>query len=873
MTNLICEDEKRREDVRASHFNGLDYLEVDDAQTKLTVFFLGKAPEDMQLENIRLTGGRRVRDVKVVDFELVHAPEADQDDQLLVWVDKPGDFSTYTLCLVALDKQGHPTGEPLPGFDPRYFCLDFSFKAGCSSDLDCKTPEGCPPEPRPAPEINYLAKDYASFRQLLLDRLSLLIPDWKERHVPDLGIALVELLAYTGDYLSYYQDAVATEAYLNTARQRISVRRHARLVDYRMHEGCNARAWVTLETDTEQELAPKAFYLITGKALSLPGQVLSLDDLAFIPASHYEVFAPLTADPAQKIHIYPAHNRMAFYTWGDGSEGGECCLPKGATSATLKDAWEPEPESENPYTQTAYEKPAPPPQARKRMLRLQPGDVLIFEEVFGPRTGNPADAAPSHRHAKRMTRDTPDIDPLYDQPVLEIEWAEEDALPFPLCLSTIGDPPACKPLEGVSVARGNVILVDHGRAVEEDLGCVPFDHTEEECPTPCHPPESRAIPGRFRPVLKVTDLVFSQPLPGRSSAHGLFHQNPRLALPKAHLLNTAAPPHQPADKPTNEQTDQSTPQPTSWLPQYDLLASGPDDLHFVVEMDDARRAHLRFGNGEMGKQPEANSCFTASYRVGVALAGNVGAKTISHIVFRHLVSGVDIRPENPLPAVGGTAPEPVEEVKLFAPHAFRHHLERAILPEDYAAIVLRDFPHKVQRAAAILRWMGSWYEVLVVIDPLGTDTADPELLQEIAGHLYRYRRIGHDLSVQPARYAPLDVEMRVCVQPGFVRGHVKAALLNTFSNRMPPDGKPGFFHPDALTFGEGVHLSRLVAAAQAVQGVESVEVTRLQRLFEPPNGEIENGLLPLGPLEIARLDNDPGFPENGQLTLIMEGGR
>ena len=82
------------------------------------------------------------------------------------------------------------------------------------------------------------------------------MPDWTERHVPDLGIALVELLAYTGDYLSYYQDAVATEAYLDTARQRISVRRHARLVDYYLHEGCNARAWVCIETDSDFALDP-----------------------------------------------------------------------------------------------------------------------------------------------------------------------------------------------------------------------------------------------------------------------------------------------------------------------------------------------------------------------------------------------------------------------------------------------------------------------------------------------------------------------------------------------------------------------------------------------------------------------------------------
>ena len=86
------------------------------------------------------------------------------------------------------------------------------------------------------------------------------MPDWKERHVPDIGITLVEVLAYVGDHLSYYQDAVATEAYLETARKRVSVKRHARLVDYVMHEGCNARAWVCVHTDTNLSLDLSSVY-------------------------------------------------------------------------------------------------------------------------------------------------------------------------------------------------------------------------------------------------------------------------------------------------------------------------------------------------------------------------------------------------------------------------------------------------------------------------------------------------------------------------------------------------------------------------------------------------------------------------------------
>lgn len=185
----------------------------------------------------------------------------------------------------------------------------------------------------------------------------------------------------------------------------------------------------------------------------------------------------------------------------------------------------------------------------------------------------------------------------------------------------------------------------------------------------------------------------------------------------------------------------------------------------------------------------------------------------------------------------------------------------------------REFKDKVQRAAAKLRWTGSGYEVLVAVDQLAEEEADPELLDAITGRLHRYRRMGHDLVVKSARRVPLDIEMVVCVLPNYLRGHIKAELLDLFSNRTLPDGRRGFCHPDHLTFGEGVYLSKLVAAAQTVEGIESVGVTRLQRFNEPANQEIENGVLPLGPFEIARLDSDPSFPENGRLNLDMRGGR
>jgi hypothetical protein len=464
------------------------------------------------------------------------------------------------------------------------------------------------------------------------------------------------------------------------------------------------------------------------------------------------------------------------------------------------------------------------------------GDVLIFEEVIGPRTGNPADSDPTHRHAVRLTAMRRDVDALYDVPVVEIEWSEEDALPFPLCLSTLG--PDCEPLEDVSVAWGNVVLVDHGILVEQDLGTV---EAEEPGPACCVGEGLRAeVPiraKRFRPVLKHGPLVFREPVQEGASATRLLAQDPRRAVPQISL-------------------------PAPWTAQRDLLASGPSDFHFVVETDDGGRGHLRFGDGELGRRLESGTAFPAVYRIGGGPAGNVGPESIAFAVAGTL-SGIRLVPRNPLAARGGTAPEPVSEVKLLAPHAFRSELRRAIAAEDYARIVERDFTGRVQRAAATLRWTGSGPEVLVAVDLKGGGE-DEALLGEIERGLEPYRRIGHDVVVRRAEHVPLAVTLEVCARPSYLCGHVRAAVLEAL-------GK--IFHPDALRFGDGIAASRIVAAAKAVTGVEDVRLKQLERLHEGPRTELEDGFLPLGPMEIARLDNDPRYPENGQLTLVMGGGR
>ena len=228
---------------------------------------------------------------------------------LTLTVDQAGDFSWYELQLI---DPAAPEFSPA-GIDPVLASIRFSFKAQCPSDFDCETQHHCPPASLPEPLLDYLAKDYASFRRLMLDRMGQLIPGGQDAHPADFSSALVEMLAHVGDLLSYRQDAVATEAYLGTARRRVSLRRHARLLDYAVHEGCNSRAFVCVEVAPQADgrsLPARSMLLTRGVEPEAP--VLRSEQLARLPEDGSLVFETLHA-----LSLHSAHNRIALHDWGE----------------------------------------------------------------------------------------------------------------------------------------------------------------------------------------------------------------------------------------------------------------------------------------------------------------------------------------------------------------------------------------------------------------------------------------------------------------------------------------------------------------------------------------------------------------------------
>jgi predicted phage baseplate assembly protein len=406
-----------------------------------------------------------------------------------------------------------------------------------------------------------------------------------------------------------------------------------------------------------------------------------------------------------------------------------------------------------------------------------------------------------------------------------------------------------------------MLLVDHGRWVQgEDLGEVPAPHQAyaQATGSTCDPPPLRYVAARFQPRLKegpltrvgtVARIVVTRgrtervrvPFDPDASAAAAMRWRVADALPAIEL--------------------------PGWRVRHDLLGSGATSRDFVVETGDDGSARLRFGDGVNGTRPDAGTSFTAHYRVGNGSAGNVGSDTIT------LAAAADARirsVRNPLPAQGGAEPESAPDVRRRAPQAFRTQ-ERAVTPEDYAAMAMRD--PDVQRAVGTPRWTGSWHTVFVTVDRRSGRMVDASFEGGLREALERYRMAGQDLEVDAPRYVALELELQVCVGPDHFRGDVEAALRAVLGSRDLPDGTRGLFHPDHFTFGQPVYLSLVYKAAHGVAGVDSVVVSRFQRQGTDTDEHVDAGVLEVGRLEVARLDDDPNYPERGVLRLVLHGGK
>jgi hypothetical protein len=422
-------------------------------------------------------------------------------------------------------------------------------------------------------------------------------------------------------------------------------------------------------------------------------------------------------------------------------------------------------------------------------------------------------------------KQAPLTDPVSGTEVTEVSWAEADALPAPLCLSsTVGG----SVVGSVSVARGNIVLADQGTWVNaEELPSVPAS-------------------GRYYPRLMHSPVTFAVPFAAPASATAFRTQDPGQAVPAVTL----------ADSEDN-----------GWKPRPDLLSSGPGDRHFVVEVERDGTAFLRFGDGQHGALPDPGLTFTARYRVGNGTPGNVGRDALGQAVLPVTtppfpasgIAGV----RNPLPVTGGVDMESMDHIRQFAPFAFQAQ-RRCVTEDDYGqqAVLLPG----IQAARGTLRWTGSWYTAFVSVEPAAS-VLSAELAAAVTEDMSLLAMAGTDVAVEPAIIVGLRIELAVCVAADHFRGDVQTALMTTFT------GPGGLLDAANFTFGQTVYASPLIAAAQAAEGVSSVTLAVFSRLDAPWADGVADGFLTMGRLEIPRCDNDPDHLDRGLFTLALDGGK
>lgn len=826
--------DRRTAIIQSPEFNGIDFVEIaDPSQTVLRVHFLNALPLGALPSLPLIQGGETIPTVAV---EPIKPGDWGYDEGHLVLtlrVGAPGDFSTYTLSIAS------------PVLDPFFDHVAFSFKALCPSDLDCEAPAPpCPPLAGNPPPIEYLAKDFLSFRQALLDFSTLRYPQWQERSEGDFGMMFLEALSALADDLSYTQDRVAAEAALVTATQRRSVVRHARLVDY--EPGPALSASVLLQFDVAPGVAelPDGLQVIAQGPDGSPTFFetgTSLVERMIDPATG----ALRTAPPQTTVSALWNSGRLQPY-WFDDSQQ---CLMAGATHMHLLGRGYDFQPGQMLLIETQGATTADPP---IRQIVTLTGASEVCDEVFT----RPADNSPSPPF---MTCPVSPPAAMAPTAVTRIAWGTADAIAVNRDLTK-------------TVLAGNILPATQGRTVLNEQFAI----------TAAAPGDLTTPPSVVRVGARST-----QPdgTPGTTMPLQMY------SLTGGAVAWLPPPAGDTTDPPQPEilllqQTDTGGQILWGWNQQ--LVEAGEFDTAYTLDpavytpilrnSDNTLQYEyggdtgdtIRFGGNGFAITPDDGTYFAASYRVGAGAAGNVAANAISRVAPDQAAGAGVMAVTNPLPASGGADPETITSVQLLAPQAFRAVQYRAVIPADYEAAA--ETLSWVERAGTVFRWTGSWLTVFTTPEPLATEEATIDERIELITLLNRYRMAGYESYVPDPDYVSIDLAIQLCAAFDAYQGDVETAVLAAL-NPLGQSGKPGFFAHDNFTFGQALERSALEAAIQNAPGVAGVTCIdyrvrgRIGAMAEMPD------YVSVGADQIIRCDNDPSVPEHGSISVTVSGGK
>lgn len=129
-------------------------------------------------------------------------------------------------------------------------------------------------------QIDYTARDFDSIRSEMIKLVETLTPDWTDRQPGDMGVSILEAVAYIADILSYTLDRNINESYLATAQTRESVVGLLRLIGYEMSPASPATVNMVIRTTQDNVTLPQGFRVRTGST-------------SLVDAIEYEISQPV----------------------------------------------------------------------------------------------------------------------------------------------------------------------------------------------------------------------------------------------------------------------------------------------------------------------------------------------------------------------------------------------------------------------------------------------------------------------------------------------------------------------------------------------------------------------------------------------------
>ena len=133
--------------------------------------------------------------------------------------------------------------------------------------------------------LDFSTKDYEGFRNSMIEMLKVKIPEYSDFSQSDAGIVLIELLAYNLDLLSFYNDKVANELFLETAMERESVSKLANMLGYKLRESSPShfkQVFEILPQETEF-IIPKGYVIQTEDSTAEQLVQFETDEALIIP--------------------------------------------------------------------------------------------------------------------------------------------------------------------------------------------------------------------------------------------------------------------------------------------------------------------------------------------------------------------------------------------------------------------------------------------------------------------------------------------------------------------------------------------------------------------------------------------------------------